>query len=101
MNLGQYLFGYLQEKGSAELPGFGIFSIQKKSATLDEAEAKLLPPSFDVTFQRNTEIFNSDFSKYIAEKTGENLFIVQTEIKEINKTAKTVFDLMMVPFLII
>ena len=82
MNLGQYLFGYLQEKGSAELPGFGIFSIQKKSATLDEAEAKLLPPSFDVTFQRNTEIFNSDFSKYIAEKTGENLFIVQTEIKE-------------------
>jgi hypothetical protein len=29
MNLGQYLFGYLQEKGSAELPGFGIFSIQK------------------------------------------------------------------------
>ena len=82
MNLGQYLFGYLQEKGSAELPGFGIFSIQKKSAALDEAEAKLLPPSFEVTFVKNSEVFNSDFSKYIAEKTGENLFIVQTEIKE-------------------
>jgi nucleoid DNA-binding protein len=82
MNLGQYLFGYLQEKGSAELPGFGIFSIQKKSATLDEAEAKLLPPSFEVTFVKNSEVFNSDFSKYVAEKTGENLFIVQTEIKE-------------------
>lgn len=82
MNLGQYLFGYLQEKGSADLPGFGIFSIQKKSATLDEAEAKLLPPSFEVTFLKNSEVFNSDFSKYIAEKTGENLFIVQTEIKE-------------------
>lgn len=82
MNLGQYLFGYLQEKGSAELPGFGIFSIQKKSATLDEAEAKLLPPSFEVTFVKDSEVFNSDFSKYIAEKTGENLFIIQTEIKE-------------------
>ena len=82
MNLGQYLFGYLQEKGSAELPGFGIFSIQKKSATLDEAEAKLLPPSFEVTFVKNSEVFNSDFSKYVAEITGENLFIVQTEIKE-------------------
>ena len=82
MNLGQYLFGYLQEKGSADLPGFGIFSIQKKSATLDEAEAKLLPPSFEVTFVKNSEVFNSDFSKYIAEKTGDNLFIVQTEIKE-------------------
>ena len=82
MNLGQYLFGYLQEKGSADLPGFGLFSIQKKSATLDEAEAKLLPPSFEVTFVKNSEVFNSDFSKYIAEKTGENLFIVQTEIKE-------------------
>ena len=82
MNLGLYLYNYLQEKGNAELPGFGIFSIQKKSATLDEAEAKLLPPSFEVTFVKNSEVFNSDFSKYIAEKTGENLFIVQTEIKE-------------------
>lgn len=82
MNLGLHLYNYLQEKGSAELPGFGIFSIQKKSATLDEAEAKLLPPSFEVTFVKNSEVFNSDFSKYIAEKTGENLFIVQTEIKE-------------------
>lgn len=82
MNLGLHLYNYLQEKGSAEFPGFGIFSIQKKSATLDEAEAKLLPPSFEVTFVKNSEVFNSDFSKYIAEKTGENLFIVQTEIKE-------------------
>ena len=29
MNLGQYLFGSLQEKGRVELPNFGVFSLQK------------------------------------------------------------------------
>jgi hypothetical protein len=29
MNLGQYLYNYLQEKGSAELPGFGVLPSRK------------------------------------------------------------------------
>ena len=30
MNLGLHLYNYLQEKGSAELPGFGVFYTQEK-----------------------------------------------------------------------
>lgn len=82
MNLGQYLFSYLQEKGSVELPNFGVFSLQKKSAILNEKDATLLPPTYEVFFERNENIINSDFSKYIAEKTGENLFIIQSELKD-------------------
>lgn len=82
MNLGQYIFSYLQENGSVELPGFGFFSIQQKSATINEAEAKLLPPTYQISFERKIEVFNSDLSKYISEKTDENLFIVQSKIKE-------------------
>ncbi len=30
----------------------------------------------------NKNVFNADFSKYIVEKTGKNLFVVQSLIKE-------------------
>lgn len=82
MNLGQYLFSYLQEKGRVELPYFGVFSLQKKSAILNEEDATILPPTYEVFFERNENIINSDFSKYIAEKSEENLFIVQSKLKD-------------------
>lgn len=82
MNLGQYLFGYLQEKRSAELPNFGVFSLKKKSAILNEENATFLPPTFEIFFEKNETVVSSDFSKYIAEKSGENLFIIQSELKD-------------------
>ncbi len=82
MNLGQYLFGFLQEKGRAELPNFGVFSLQKKSAILNEEDATLLPPTYEIFFEKNDSTLNSDFAKYISEKSGENLFIVQSELKD-------------------
>lgn len=82
MNLGLYIFNYLQENEKAELPGFGIFTLTKKSATLDEVAAKLLPPTQEIAFTENKSIFSSSLSKFIADKTGENLFLVQTQIKD-------------------
>lgn len=82
MNLGLHIFNYLQENEMAELPGFGVFTLTKKSATLDEVAAKLLPPTQEITFTENRNLFNSSLSKSIAEKSGENLFLVQTQIKE-------------------
>lgn len=82
MNLGLHIFNYLQKNGSVELPGFGVFTMQKKSAQIDETSSVLLPPIQEIKFQKNQLVFNSDLSKYIAEKTGENLFVVQTQIKE-------------------
>lgn len=82
MNLGLHIFNYLQKNGSVELPGFGVFSIQKKSAHLDESSSVLLPPIQEINFKNNYLVFNSDLSKYIADITGENLFVIQTQIKE-------------------
>ena len=82
MNLGQHIFNYLQQNGRVELPGFGIFTLEKKSAHLDESSSVLLPPVQEIKFQRNTLVFNSDLSKYVAEATDENLFVVQTKMKE-------------------
>ena len=52
MNLGLHLYNYLQEKGSAELPGFGVFTLKKKSATLDEQSSKILHPTYEISFRR-------------------------------------------------
>jgi nucleoid DNA-binding protein len=82
MNLGLHIFNFLQENKKAELPGFGVFTLTKKSAILDEATAKLLPPSQEITFAENKTLFNSILSKYIAEKEEENLFLAQTKIKD-------------------
>lgn len=82
MNLGLHIFNYLQKNGSVELPGFGVFTIQKKSAHLDESSSVLLPPVQEIKFQKNHLVFNSDLAKYIADKTGENLFVIQTQMKE-------------------
>ena len=82
MNLGQHIFNYLQQNGRVELPGFGIFTVEKKSAHLDESSSVLLPPVQEIKFQRNTLVFNSDLSKYVAEATDENLFVIQTKMKE-------------------
>ncbi len=82
MNLGLHIFNFLQEKGRVELPSFGIFILEKKSAQFDEATSTLLPPTQEIIFQKNNLVFGADLSRYIAEKTGGNLFEVQTQIKE-------------------
>lgn len=82
MNLGLHIFNLLQEKSKVELPGFGIFTLYKKSAQIDQETSVLLPPTQEVYFQNNKLVFDSDLSKYIADKTGENLFEVQNQIKE-------------------
>ncbi len=82
MNLGLHIFNYLQKKGSVELPGFGVFTIEKKSAQLDETSSILLPPVQEISFKKNLLVFNSDLAKYIAEIMGENLFVIQTKMKE-------------------
>lgn len=82
MNLGLHIFNFLQENGNIELPGFGVFSIQKKSAAIDETSSKLLPPSLEIQFTENRKVFNSDLSKYIAKLKEANLFLVQSQIKE-------------------
>ncbi len=82
MNLGLHIFNLLQEKGKVELPGFGVFTLQKKSAQLDPETSTLLPPAQEIHFQSSKLVLGSDLSIYIAEKTGGNLFDIQSQIKE-------------------
>ena len=60
MNLGLHLYNYLQEKGSAELPGFAFYP-QEKSATLDEQSSKNLATDHEISFVENKNVFQCRF----------------------------------------
>lgn len=82
MNLAFYISEYLHEKGSVELPGFGVFSLENKHAVLDKEASKIIPPSQIIHFEYKKLAFDSSLSKFIAQKTGDNFFIVQSHIKD-------------------
>ena len=82
MDLAFYISEYLHEKGRVELPGFGIFSLENKHAVLDKETSRIIPPSEIIHFEYKKSVFDSALSKFIAQKTGENLFLVQTHLKE-------------------
>ena len=83
MDLAFYIYSYLQEqKPRVEVPDFGIFRLEKEHAVVDAESSKILPPSEHIYFEDNTTVFDSSLAHYIAEKTGENLFIIQSEIRD-------------------
>ena len=83
MDLAFYIYSYLQEqKPIVEVPDFGIFRLVKEHAVVDAESSKILPPSEHIHFEDNTAVFDSSLAHYIAEKTGENLFIIQSEIRD-------------------
>lgn len=83
MDLAFYIYSYLQEqKPRVEVPDFGIFRLEKEHAVVDAKSSKILPPSEHIYFEDNTTVFDSSLAHYIAEKTGENLFIIQSEIRD-------------------
>ena len=84
MDLAFYIYSYLQEqKPIVEVPDFGIFRLVKEHAVVDAESSKILPPSEHIYFEDNTAVFDSSLAHYIAEKTGENLFIIQSQMREV------------------
>lgn len=82
MDLAFYINEYLNQYGRVEVPGFGIFTLSKKNAMVDEQASKILPPKQIIHFEEKKSVYDSSLSKYIVEQTNENLFVVQTQIRD-------------------
>lgn len=82
MNTEIHIYNLLQEIGRVEVPGFGVFTLEKKSAQYNEEQSTLLPPAQEIFFENQPSVFNPELSRYIVEKTSENLFEVQSKIKD-------------------
>ena len=83
MDLVFYIYSFLQEKDKqVEIPELGIFFIQEKHAALNEEKSKISPPAQIISFKEKEDVFDPSLSRFIAEKTGLNLFIIQSQIKD-------------------
>ena len=83
MDLVFYIYSFLQEKDKqVEIPELGIFFIQEKHASLNEEKSKISPPTQVISFKEKKDVFDPSLSRFIAEKTGHNLFIIQSQIKD-------------------
>ena len=83
MDLVFYIYSFLQERDKqVEIPELGIFFIQEKHAALNEEKSKISPPAQIISFKEKEDVFDPSLSRFIAEKTGFNLFIVQSQIKD-------------------
>ena len=83
MDLVFYIYSFLQERDKkVEIPELGIFFIQEKHAALNEEKSKISPPAQIISFKEKEDVFDPSLSRFIAEKTGLNLFIVQSRIKD-------------------
>lgn len=83
MDLVFYIYNFLQEKDKqVEIPELGFFFIQEKHAALNEEKSKISPPAQIISFKEKEDVFDPSLSRFIAEKTGFNLFIVQSQIKD-------------------
>ena len=83
MDLVFYIYSFLQERDKkVEIPELGIFFIQEKHAALNEEKSKISPPTQVISFKEKKDVFDPSLSRFIAEKTGHNLFIIQSQIKD-------------------
>lgn len=81
MNLAFYIYKFLQERVvPVSIPHFGVFSLERKHAVVDEPTQRILPPSEIVSFEKRNEE-NNILAEYISNKTGKDIFVVQEEIK--------------------
>lgn len=82
MNAGHHIYNLLQEKGIAEIPGFGVFTLEKKPAQYNEEKSAFFPPAQEIIFEHRPGIFSPELSRFIVEKTSENLFEVQNNLRD-------------------
>lgn len=90
MNLAFYIYKFLQEKGkSVEVPGFGVFFMEKTHAKVDEKASKILPPREIISFERKEVENNEDLLCFISEEVGrerqEVKTLIKTEVEQWNK----------------
>lgn len=92
MNLAFYIYKFLREREMrVSVPQFGVFSLEKKHAIVDEQSSRILPPSERVSFEKIEEESNV-LAEYISVQTEEEFSAVQKQIRlEVEKWNQELF----------
>lgn len=85
MNISAYILEYLKSHGSAVVPQFGTFSLEKSKAVINSENGSILPPASRIIFTANDQAESAELAKFLAEKksvskeAAENEILVQTD----------------------
>jgi hypothetical protein len=82
MNFSQHLLEFLKKQGTACIPHFGTFFLKNTSATLDESEKNILPPSTEITFDAHSAGNSSNFIHYLSAQQKITLLEAEIEIRK-------------------
>lgn len=81
MDLALYIYNFLQEKGTKLIvPNFGVFSVEKTHAVINQETNQILPPREVINFERNESANGDQLALFIISKIGGNLESVQRQI---------------------
>lgn len=70
MELNDYILKILKNESRAEVPAFGVFTLEKTHADVDSAASQILPPGYQVHFQYLPDTENAAFTSGFAEFTS-------------------------------
>lgn len=94
MNLAFYIYRFLQEEGACvKVPNFGIFSLEKYPAKMDEEISKIVPPREVVSFNKQGKGDEQVLAHFISKKMKieeREVFIrMKEEVDKWNEFLKT------------
>ena len=89
VDVGAYIADLLYEHDSVNIPGLGGLVANYKSATIDQVQGKIHPPSKDLNFNDNLVVNDGLLVNFIKEKHqlsyGDALRIVEEYVREIKE----------------
>ena len=86
MNISTDILEFLKLFGKASVPSFGVFSIQKTSALLDNSSNTLLPPSQQIIFNKQHIENDEGLIQFLAKRKRVSPAIAEFTLQEQVKT---------------
>lgn len=83
MNISSYISLLLKEKNHISVQGFGIFSIKKIPASINNQDNSILPPGKQITFVFNPEAKDDGLFMHMSETEKISLFSAELEVKKL------------------
>ena len=91
MSIADYLRELLVQNNEVSVPGLGMFSLKRKNAYYNEAEARFYPPHHQVKFCTQPKDDDNSFVEYIAERKNILLstanYLVEKYVGDLNLQA--------------
>jgi len=81
MNISAYILEYLKQFGTATVPDFGVFSLEKSKAVINSENGSILPPASIIRYTPDYEAKSDDLAAFIAGQKQMTLEASKTDLQ--------------------